>query len=184
MPSGGKGKVRHTRSYSGMGRFPNNVDAMRKASGVMYRSLTAPVARGGIGIGGGEYMKLVTGQRPLNDTLATRLARAFHCTIDDLKWPGSDKVPPSAPARTKPSPSRDLVPYQDKLPRSATASASETMPAATRGRPRKTPIEAPRAEPIEITIAVGGRLIGGVTMFDTRQMRRVIRDAFGGDDGE
>jgi hypothetical protein len=138
-----------------MGRYPNNVDTMRKASGVVFKMLVVPIAKGGVGISGGEYMKLVTGQRPLSDAVAARLAAKFKCSIDDLRWKGTGEK-------------RDLVPYQ------------EPPPPAVRGRKSRSE----RDLPVEITIAIGGKLIGGLTMFDPRAMRRALRDAFGEDDGE
>src|SRR5262245_58226894 len=100
----GRGKVRNTRSYSGMGRYPNNIDIMRKASVVHFRALIVPVAKCGLGLSSGGFMRLVRGERPLKDVIATRLAAKFGCKVGDLDWKGPLPV---AQRLNQPS-SRDL----------------------------------------------------------------------------
>lgn len=157
MPTG----VPKHRSYSGQGRYPNNIDTMRRAAGVLIKHLCMSTAKGGAGITSTTLYTLLRGNKPLPDALAARLANRFKCSINDLRWKGSTER-------------NEIVPYE--------APALPAVPAA-RGRSRKaSPAEVPKVEPVEITIAIGGRLVGGLTMFDPRATRRILRDVFGGDD--
>lgn len=54
-------------------------------------------------------------------------------------------------------------------------------PAVKRGRP---PAPSAPGEMVEISIAVGGNLIGGIQTRDTKAMRAVLRGLFGDDDGK
>ena len=166
MPTG----VPKHRSHSGQGRYPNNIDTMRRAAGVLIKDLIKSVANGGVGMTTATFYTLLRGNRPVPDVIAARLASRFKCSIDDLRWKGTAE-------------NREIVPYE-----------APAVPAVTRGRPRKVPsdgtrasdrtraLAAPAKEPIEITVARGGQLLGGVTMFHPRDFKAVLRDIFGGDD--
>lgn len=168
MPTGGVGKVRVRKGtdYSGQGPYPNNVDAMRKASNTLYREVVHD-----IGLSTNSYLQLVKGQRVLTDALAAKIATIFKCSTADLRWEGQTTTE-----------KREVVPY--KAPQ-------VPAPVKRRGRPRKTPVAAPvprastaqEREPIEITVARGGRLLGGITMFHARDFKAVLRDIFGDEHG-
>ena len=77
----------------------------------------------------------------------------------------------------KPATATPTTPAEPNLP----AVVPKPRMPVKRGRP---PAPSAPGEMVEISIAVGGNLIGGIQTRDTKAMRAVLRGLFGDDDGK
>lgn len=109
-----------------------------------------------------------------------KVAKVLDTSLAELLKPATDPVK-TMPSKDSPVragvPNLPAVIKKRRPPQPHEADAE----APRRGRP---PLPATKGEMVEISIAVGGEMIGGITTRDTKAMRAVLRDIFGYDHDE